>query len=542
MKIKMAATMLLCSIVILCGELSAAGSSGQLLQSADCGCGAAPMVEDCGCGTADEGCGCRQPVRGLLSKLRSGCGGGCGGGCEAAPVADCGCGAAPVADCGCEAAPSCGCRAGKGFRGLLERIGGQVPSDCGCGPTCEEPEPVVADCGCAPEPAPSCGCEAAPAQGCGCLKGGLLGRLTSRGCGCGGSAPAGAFGGTHEVVAAPVADCGCAPAPAADCGCDAAPAAASSCGCKVGGLIGRLRSRSCGCGSAAPAPADDCGCAPEPVADCGCDAAPAAAPSCGCSKGGLLGRLTSRGCGCGSAAPAPAVDCGCAPEPAPAPAADCGCDAAPSCGGGNGGLLGRLGSRCGGCGSAAADCGCGAAVGSSCGGGNGGLLGGSGSRCGGCGSAAADCGCGAAVGSSCGSNGGGLLAGGRLGQRLTGGCNRCGKSSCNGGCRRNRDGVTLLNRLRGDRIVRDTSNCGRCMPACPNKDAGCGCSSCGNAGMVYDHAPSMQVAPAVQPMAPVAVPATTEGTMVPAPVVPTGANKNVQPVVDSAAFIIRNQR
>ena len=316
MKIKMAATMLLCSFVILCSEVNAAGSSGQLLQSADCGCEAAPVVEDCGCGApADDGCGCRKPVRGLLSKLRSGgCGGGCGCeatavpapvvdcgcdvapvadcGCDAAPVADCGCDAAPVADCGCDAAPSCGCKSG-GIKGLLQRIGGNVAGDCGCGPTCEEPAPVVEEsCGCAPEPVvEDCGCEevAAPAPSCGCFKGGLLGRLGSRGCGCG-SAPAESnFGGVYEPVVAPAADCGCEAAPVADCGCEAAPvvedcgceAAAPSCGCKVGGLLGRLRGHSCGCRSAA-APVADCGCdaEPAPVADCGCDAAPAA--DCGC--------------------------------------------------------------------------------------------------------------------------------------------------------------------------------------------------------------------------------------------------------------------
>ena len=55
------------------------------------------------------------------------------------------------------------------------------------------------------------------------------------------------------------------------------------------------------------------------------------------------------------------------------------------------------------------------------------------------------------------------------------------------------------------------------------------------------YAPSMQGVPAAQPVAPVAIPGTTEGTMVPS-VVPTGASKKVQPVVDSAAFIIRNQK
>ena len=432
MRIKMAAAMLLCSFVMMCSEVNAAGPIGQLLQSADCGCQAtAPVVESCGCeAAADEGCGCRQPVRGLLSRLR---GGGCG---SAAPAGDCGC--EPITSvveesCGCEsAAPSCGCGGGNGLRGLLQKMAGQVPGNCGCGPSCEEP---VTDCGCAPEPAP---------------------------------------------------------APVADCGCDDAPAAAPSCDCQRGGLLGQLRSRSSGCAAAAPAPVADCGCAPEPapapVADCGCDDAPAAAPSCGRQRGGLLGQLRSRSCGCGAAAPAPVADCGCAPEPAPAPVADCGCgDAAP-----------------------APDCGCDATAASSCGG-----------------------------------------SGGLLGQRLRGGCNRCGDSACNGGCRNRTSGLTLLNRLRGDRIVRDTSNCGRCMPVCPNMgcDSGCnsGCSSCGDAGMAHSYAPaSMEATPVAQPVAQPTVPAapttpaaTTEGT-----IVPSGGSttRSAQPVVDSAAFVLRTRR
>lgn len=61
--------------------------------------------------------------------------------------------------------------------------------------------------------------------------------------------------------------------------------------------------------------------------------------------------------------------------------------------------------------------------------------------------------------------------------------------------------------------------------------------------MTYDYAPaSMEMAPVAQPMAqpmaPIAAPAaTTEGT-----IVPEGASKAAQPVVDSAAFILRNQK
>jgi len=52
----------------------------------------------------------------------------------------------------------------------------------------------------------------------------------------------------------------------------------------------------------------------------------------------------------------------------------------------------------------------------------------------------------------------------------------------------------------------------------------------------------MEVAPAVQPAAPVAVPAATEGDIVPSAVEPTDAMRKIQPVVDSAAFILRNQK
>jgi len=115
MKIKMAATMLLCSFVMMCSEANAAGLVGQLLQCADCGCqAAAPVEESCGCGAAaDNGGGCRQPVRGLLSRLRAS-----------------GCGSAPAADCGC------GGNGGGGL-GLLQKMAGQVPGDCGCGASCE---------------------------------------------------------------------------------------------------------------------------------------------------------------------------------------------------------------------------------------------------------------------------------------------------------------------------------------------------------------------------------------------------------------------
>ena len=76
MKIKLAATMLLCSFVIFCSEVSAAGPLGQLLQSGSRSAEAiAPAIESahnsgapapapmavgsCGCEAApSEGCGC----------------------------------------------------------------------------------------------------------------------------------------------------------------------------------------------------------------------------------------------------------------------------------------------------------------------------------------------------------------------------------------------------------------------------------------------------------------------------------------------------
>jgi len=125
------------------------------------------------------------------------------------------------------------------------------------------------------------------------------------------------------------------------------------------------------------------------------------------------------------------------------------------------------------------------------------------------------------------------------------------------GSRGGNRGVTLLNRLRGDRIVRDTSNCGRCMPACPTGgcDSGCGCSSgghsggcstCGDAPVEYNYSPgssSLETVPAApgQPSVPAAVPSSTEGSIVPSGS-SSKARPKVQPVVDSAAFILRNQR
>ena len=326
----------------------------------------------------------------------------------------------------------------------------------------------------------------------------LKGRIGD--CGCGAAAPVADCG--CGEVAAPVVDCGCsapAPAPIADCGCgEIAAPAATSCGCGGAALMQNLRNRFDGLGSRVPtigsnlaarAPvigfgagaAGDCGCG-APVADCGCGA-PAPAPIADCGCGAPIAD-----CGCSAPAPAPVADCGCsapAPAPAPAPIASCGCDAAPASAPSAGGcqLLNKLRERMssfgsgGGCGCAAApvasDCGCGApaapivtpAIESSCG-------------CSapapapvsdcGCGAPApapvvSDCGCGAPapVVSDCGCGGGGH-----------GGV---AVASARGGLfNRPQSNLTLLDRLRGNRIPRDrdgrvigSGNNNGCNPPCP---------------------------------------------------------------------------
>ena len=189
MKIKLTATLLLCSLLILCSELSAASPLGQLLQSGSRSIEAAAPV-------AVNSQNMATPVPVAVSSQDVG---------VSAPMVEnsCGCEATMAEGCGCEAAaPVCGCRRRSGLKGLLERMAGQVPGDCDCGPTCEPPAPPVAPpCDCAPAPSPSCGCDEAPAPSCG-----LLNRLTARSGG--------------------------------GCGCDEAPA--PSCGCQNGGLLSRL--------------------------------------------------------------------------------------------------------------------------------------------------------------------------------------------------------------------------------------------------------------------------------------------------------------
>ena len=335
MKFKFAAVALLASVTLFCSESFGADLLGRVLGRGccgsrvsccepDCGCEAAPVVEDCGCTEVVEDCGCGGSRCGLLSRVGS-----------------------------------------RERRGIL----------CGCGPTCPEPAPEPC-C----EPAPvveDCGCDAGPACGGSCgSRVGLLNRLRarcqSRSCGC---------------EAAPVVeDCGCEAAPVMeDCGCDAEPACGDSCGSRCG-LLGKLRARcqsgSCGatsdCGCEAAPVVEDCGCDAAPVMeDCGCDAEPACGDSCG-SRCGLLNKLMSRcqGRSCGAASdcgceveaapccdPAPVMEsCGCEAEPA------CGCDAAPACGGH---VRSRLAARPklrSGCGCGVASCG-GCDSGCGCGGG-----------------------------------------------------------------------------------------------------------------------------------------------------------------------------
>ena len=315
------------------------------------------------------------------------------------------------------------------------------------------------------DPASSCGCDTAPvteASPCGC---GASPFVEASPCGCDAAPVAEASPcGSDTVVA--VSPCGCDAAPmveASPCGCDAAPVAASSCGCDAAPIA---EASPCGCNAAPMVEASPCGCDAAPVAaasSCGCDAAPVVgASSCGCDSApaaaaapcgsnaapaGLLD-LLRRNCGFGSGAAAKASSCGCeagplaashtvfasspemvSPFASHAATADSGCRS-------DGGFLSRLrGMGKSSCGSAPAvatsDCGCDAAP------------------------AVSTCGCGA-PGGSCGSGGG----------------------------RTGRPKLSLMDRLKGNRVPRDrngrvigVSNDG-CNPPCPTQpNAGCGCGS-----------------------------------------------------------------
>lgn len=524
MKTKFAAVALLLSATLCCSDSYGHDLLHRMLGRGGCGgCDTAPTC----CDTPAPSCGGRTlsininlPGRGLLAGLRNpGCG------CGTAPVSECGCDVAPVADCGCDT----GCDSGCGSQGGLltgmfqgRRCGGcglfkgGIGDGCGC--DLMESTPCASAC----DEVSAC-CDSGLLNGrlrSGRLRGRISG-LFNRGGSCGGcGAPAADCG-----CGTPVSDCGCG-APAGDCGCGsvAAPApfvstaapcdscgsADGGCGCggklrgRVSGLLSRVGNvRGAGCGSCGSTSA--CGCDVVPVADCGCDVAPVSAcDSCGDLAGG---------CGCG--------------------------------GGLNvrhrvGGLLSRVGnSGCDTCGSTSGcgcgrknivrnvvarvprplqnrSCGCGVPMGSDCG----------------CGGTVSDCGCGASAG----------------------GCG-CGSSK-----------LSLLDRLRGNRISESRRGCASCNdgcnPPCPN--SGCGGVGSGCAGgcngsseqsydpmspsTVYDQGTMQYDANSV-----ISAPVETQGIIgtqaVPAApavegdvVVPggDGANRARTPVVDPNAFIIRN--
>ena len=353
------------------------------------------------------------------------------------------------------------------------------------------------------DPASSCGCDTAPvteASPCGC---GASPFVEASPCGCDAAPVAEASPcGSDTVVA--VSPCGCDAAPmveASPCGCDAAPVAASSCGCDAAPIA----ASSCGCDAAPIAEASPCGCNAAPMVEaspCGCDAAPVAASSCGCDAAPVVGASS---CGCDSAPAAAAAPCGSNAAPAglldllrrncgfgsgaAAKASSCGCEAGPMAAshtvfasspemvspfashaatadsgcGSDGGFLSRLrGMGKSSCGSAPAvatsDCGCDAAP------------------------AVSTCGCGAAPAVS------------------TCGCGAPGGSCGSGGGRIGRPKLSLMDRLKGNRVPRDrngrvigVSNDG-CNPPCPTQpNAGCGCGS--HVETPYVETPYVEAAP-----------------------------------------------
>lgn len=434
----------------------------------------------------------------------------------------------------CSVAMSCSVSEGQ----LLDRM----LSKAGCS---------VCDCG------TNTGCSDGLLSG-GCASPGILDKIKGR------LAPADAGCGCEMPVAEP---CGCEAAPE-PCGCEAPIVEASPCdagpSCGDGpGLLDKLKARlssmGSGCGCAAPAP--DCGCVEAPIVfaapaveSCGCEVP---APACGGGPGlldKLKGRLSSLGSGAGCAAPV--ADCGCeAPAPAPcgcevapAPVAEpCGCEAAPvmaapSCGGSGGGLLDRLKGRL-----------------SSLGGG------------GGCGCEAApvveDCGCSAPVAAPCVTP---VVAPAPVCEAAPAAAD-CGCGEAAPSCGGERPRLSLLDRLRGNRIPRDRN--GRvigggcndgCNPPCPNTgspcDSGCGCgaavtmaapmdsgcSSCGGAVMAAPMAGDViygDATPLNQNVAPVEAAPVISEPIEPAPagsdVIEEAEKADETPAVDPNAFIIR---
>ena len=432
-----------------------------------------------------------------------------------------GCSACNTAVTACDGGCDTGCSGGPGVLSKITDRLGKV----GCGEGCfAAPEP----CGCAAPvvEAPSCGCEAAPAPSCGGDAPVFMGRLKDR------------------LSALGSGDCGCgAPAPAADCGCGSGP-----------GLFANLQGRMSSLGGAA-----DCGCGPAPApvaAPCGCGPAPSIVRTGPGLLDNLKGRMSSLGgaadCGCGAPAPAPA--------PCAAPIADP-CGAAPALGGG-GGLLDRLKGRMsslgggGGCGCSAAPIG----LGSSCGAP-------APTPCMTPAPAPVSCGCDAApapVVSGCGCD---------APAPAVSSCG-CDSGSAFGG---ERPKLTLLDRLRGNRIPRDRE--GRligggcndgCNPPCPGmapemapaSDCGCGapmisqpvsdCTSCGGgaimaapyagaAGAIYsDGSGSGSRNEGVIVETPeVTEPAASEGGVIEEALEDALEGGDETPTVDPNAFIIR---
>ena len=434
----------------------------------------------------------------------------------------------------CETASPCqaGCSGGVlsgGGPGILKKITDRL-AKVGCGDGCR----AAADsCGCVEPVVESCGCDAAPACGGGAgLFDGLKDRFSSigsGGCGCE-AAPAiascGGGPGLLDSMKARLSSIG------SGCGCDApAPVAAAPCGCDAGGrglldnLKGRLPSRPTLGGGGLLASAGGSGCkAPAPIAS-----------PCGAAGGpGLLDRLQSRmssiggggGCGCDAA---PVIsDCVCsAPAPAPCvtPSIGSACGAAPA--GGRvrdavSGVLSRVGQSSG--------CGCGAAP------------------------APVASGCGCSAGHSAG------VAGG-IGSRLP--------------SLRGSSNLTLMDRLRGNRIPRDRE--GRvigsgfndgCNSPCPNMgghDCGCGaaapvvaapapcssCSSCGSyegsvlaapaaGGIIYSDSPSSEGVITEAPISTESSPASEASDVIEKVQEVITPKVDATPAVDPNAFIIRN--
>lgn len=406
----------------------------------------------------------------------------------------------------CQTASACdtGCNTGCGSNGLLYGGCGNETVLDGCGTGGPGILAKIKD----RLSSVGCGCQSAPVSDCGCVE------PVVESCGCDAAPFCGSPGILDKIKARlstiGAGDCGCG-APVADCGCSAPAPVMNDCGCGTapalggGGLLEKFR-------VSMPAFTGDCGCAP--VSDCG-PVAPIVEP-CGCGPTSMLGgrglltslrgRLPSMGgdCGCG----APVADCGCS-----GPALDLvpvnACDTAPACGCSGGKIRGMF---------------------SNVGGRVRGMLP----------TASADCGCAAPAPMA--------LA--------TSSCGCADASPCDGGTAR----LTLLDRLRGNRIARDRG--GRvigggcndgCNPPCPTGGCGgvaaapavaapCGCGSSimynevpmNAAPMgtpVYSEGTIMNSTPAVE----TAVPAT-EGVIEEAPEV------NANPVVDPNAFIIRGGR